>query len=95
MRKILYLQGTLRHSDDEIMETARRDWQAILALMGDGPYFFGDQPAGVDAILFGTLATSLLTPVQSPVRDFLEAQPKLVAYTERMRARFFPELATG
>jgi glutathione S-transferase len=95
IRRMLYLQGTLRHSDDEIMETARRDWQAILPLMSDGPYFFGDEPAGVDAILFGALATSLLTPVPSPVRDFLKAQPKLVAYTERMKTRFFPELATA
>jgi glutathione S-transferase len=95
MRKMLYLQGVLRHSDDEIMEAARRDWQAILSLMGDGPFFFGDDPAGVDAILFGALATSLLTPVPSPARDFLKAQPKLVTHTERMKARFFPELATG
>jgi glutathione S-transferase len=95
MRKILYMQGVLRHSDDEIMEAARRDWQAILPLMSDGPFFFGAEPASVDAILFGTLATSVLTPVPSPVRDFLKAQPKLVAYTERMKARFFPEFATG
>jgi glutathione S-transferase len=95
MRKMLYLQGVLRHSDDEIMEAARRDWQAILPLMGDRPFFFGAEPTGVDAVLFGTLATSLLTPVPSPVRDFLKAQPILVAYTERMKARFFPELATA
>ncbi|WIM14260.1 glutathione S-transferase family protein [Enhydrobacter sp.] len=95
MRKILRLQGLLRHSDDEIMEAARRDWQAVLEVMGDGPFFFGDEPAGVDAILFGTLATSLLTPVPSPVRDFLGTQPRLLAYTHSMKARFFPEFATG
>jgi glutathione S-transferase len=96
MRKILILQGLLRHSDAEIVESARRDWQAILSVMGDGPFFFGAAPTGVDAILFGTLATSLLTPVPSPVHDFLKLQPKLVAHTERMKAQFFPELpATG
>jgi glutathione S-transferase len=93
MRRMLHLQGLLRHSDDEIMESARRDWQAVLSVMGDGPFFFGAEVTSVDAILFGTLATSLLTPIPSPVRDFLEAQPKLVGYTDRMRARFFPELA--
>jgi glutathione S-transferase len=95
MKRILHLQGVLRHSDDEIVEAARRDWQAVLSVMGDGPFFFGSEPTGVDAILFGTLATSLLTPVPSPVRDFLEAQPKLVAHTDKMRARFFPELAAA
>jgi len=95
MLNILYRQGLLRHSDNEIMEAARRDWQAVLTVMSDGPFFFGSEPAGIDATLFGTLATTLLTPVPSPIREFLEAQPKLVAYTERMRACFFPELATA
>jgi glutathione S-transferase len=94
MRKILLLQGLMRHSDDEIMEMGRRDWQAILAVMSDGPFFFGAEPTTVDATLFGALATSLLTPVPSPVADFLRLQPRLVAHTERMRARFFPELAS-
>jgi glutathione S-transferase len=62
--------------------------------MSDGPFFFGDEPAGVDAIVFGALATSILTPIESPIRDFLRSQPALVAYADRMRARFFPDLAT-
>jgi glutathione S-transferase len=62
--------------------------------MGDGPFFFGDEPTGTDAIVFGALATSVLTPIESPIRDFLKSQPAFVAYADRMRARFFPELAT-
>jgi hypothetical protein len=33
------------------------------------------------------------TPIESPIRDFLCSQPACLAYAERMRARFFPELA--
>jgi Glutathione S-transferase, C-terminal domain len=51
--------------------------------------------AKVDAIVFGALATSVLTPIESPIRDFLRSQPALVAYADHMRARFFPELATA
>jgi hypothetical protein len=43
-------------------------------------------------IVFGTLATTVLTPIESPVRDFLRAQPQCLAYAERMRQRYFPEL---
>jgi glutathione S-transferase len=93
MRRILLFQGVLRHDDDEIMAAARRDWQAIAALANDGPFFFGTEPTTVDAILFGALASTLLTPVPSPIRDFLEGQPWLVAHTHRMRERFFSELA--
>jgi glutathione S-transferase len=93
MRRILLYQGVLRHDDDEIMAAARRDWQAIAALASDGPFFFGAEPTTMDAILFGALASTLLTPVPSPIRDFLQGEPWPVAHTHRMRERFFPELA--
>jgi glutathione S-transferase len=93
IKKMLWQQGILRHSDEEILESALRDWHAVLAVMCEGPFFFGDEPTGVDAIVFGALATSVLTPIASPIRDFLRSQPGCVAYAERMRTRFFPELA--
>ena len=68
---------------------------AVLTVMCGGPFFFGDEPTGVDAIVFGALAASVLTPIESPIRDFLRSQPACVAYAERMRARFFPELAVA
>jgi glutathione S-transferase len=95
MRKILWTQGVLRHSDADIIEAGLRDWRAVLTVMSDGPFYFGDEPTGIDAIVFGALATTLLTPIESPVRDFLRSQPGCVAYAERMRARFFPELAAA
>jgi glutathione S-transferase len=93
VRKVLWSQGVLRHTHEDIVESALRDWRAVMAVMSDGPFFFGEEPASVDAIVFGALATSVLTPIESPIRDFLSSQPALVAYAERMRAQFFPELA--
>jgi hypothetical protein len=95
VKKILWTQGILRHSYADIVESARRDWCAVLTVMSDGQFFFRDEPTGIDAIVFGALATSILTPIESPIRDFLRSQPALVVYAERMRARFFPELATA
>ena len=94
MKKLLWMQGVLRHSDEDIVESALRDWRAVLTVLDDKPFLFGDEPTGVDAIVFGALATSMLTPIESPIRDFLRSQPELVAYAERMHTRFFPELAT-
>jgi glutathione S-transferase len=93
IKKTLWQQGILRHSDGEIVESAVRDWRAVLAVMCEGPFFFGDEPTGIDAVVFGALATTVLTPIESPIRDFLRSQPGCVAYAERMHARFFPELA--
>src|SRR5262245_24193410 len=95
MRKILWTQGIWRHSDEDIIAAGLQDWRAVLPLMGEGPYFFGDEPTNVDAIVFAALATTVLTPIESPIRDFLRSQPKCVAYTERIRGRYFPELAAA
>jgi glutathione S-transferase len=95
IRKVLWSQGILRRSHEDIVEPALRDWRAVLTVMGDGPFFFGDEPTGVDAIVFGALATTVLAPIESPIRDFLRSQPACVAYAERMHARFFPELAVA
>jgi glutathione S-transferase len=95
MKKMLWRQGVLRHAHEDIVESALCDWRAVLTVMGDGPFFFGDEPTGIDAIVFGALATTVLTPIESPIRDFLRSQPACVAYAERMRARFFPELAVA
>lgn len=95
IRGLLWTQGILRHSDEEIVEAALRDWRAVLPFMSPGPFFFGDKPCGLDAIVFGTLATTVLTPIESPIRDFLRAQPQCLAYAERMRGHYFPELAHG
>jgi glutathione S-transferase len=95
VKKILWFQGTLRRDDAETMAAAIRDWTAILELMSDGPYFFGAEPSTVDAIVFATLATTVLTPIDSPVRDFLSSKPRPMSYVEGMRSRFFPELAAA
>jgi len=92
IRNLLWTQGILRHSDEEIVEAALRDWHAVLAVMADGPFFFGGKVSGIDAIVFATLATTVLTPIESPIRNFLRSQPRCLAYAERMRKQFFPEL---
>jgi glutathione S-transferase len=95
IKRMLWQQGILRHAHEDIVASALRDWRAVLTVMGDGPFFFGDEPTGVDAIVFGALATSVLTPIESPIRDFLRSQPAFVTYAERLRAHFFPELTAA
>ncbi len=95
IKQMLWKQGILRLSHEEIVQSAVRDWSAVLSLMSDGPFFFGDKPSTTDAIVFGTLAATVLTPIESPIRDFLRSQRRAVAYAEGMRARFFPDLVTA
>ncbi len=93
IKKMLWARGTLRYSHDEIVRAAIGDWRAVLNAMSDGPFFFGDEATGVDAIVFGALASTVLTPIPSPIRDYLIDQPKCIAYAEGVLKRYFPELA--
>ena len=39
----------MRHSHEDIIELALRDWHAVLEVMSDGPFFFGNEPIGARA----------------------------------------------
>jgi glutathione S-transferase len=95
VKALLWSQGVLRGTHEEIVAAAISDWRAVLTFMSDGPFFFGDQATSIDAIVFGTLAPTILTPIETPIRDFLRSQPKALAYAARMLEGFFPELATA
>lgn len=95
VKTLLWNQGVLRGTHEEIVDAAISDWRAVLTFMSDGPFFFGDRATSVDAIVFGTLAPTILTPIETPIRDFLRSQPKVVAYATRMLEGFFPELAAS
>jgi glutathione S-transferase len=65
---------------------------SVLSVMSDGPFCLGDRPTTIDSTVFGTLPTTIYTPIESPIRDYLRGQPAVVAYAERMRERSFADL---
>jgi glutathione S-transferase len=91
MRKHLFERGIARHTQAEIESTGRADVDALVALLGDQPWFFGDAPVKADASAFGLLAATIKSPLQTPVCSYARAQPTLVAYVDRALAHFFPE----
>lgn len=79
-----------RQSPDEIVELGVLSLRALATLLGEKPYLFGEEPVGVDATAFAMLA-ALLTPFfDSPLRRRAQAFGNLVAYVDRMMARFYP-----
>ncbi len=90
IRKAAYFQGLYRHNAEERRELARRGVAACAALLGDKPFLFGDEPRGADATL-GALVMCGLCPLSSgALRDAMQEAPNLVAYAQRIEARFFP-----
>lgn len=92
-RKHLFERGIGRHAPAEIEAMGKADLDAISALLGDREWLVADQPSKVDASAFGLLAVPILNGMPTPVASYARTLPNLVAYVERGKARFFPELA--
>ena len=85
--------GVGRHSEQEILALAARSLMALDALLGDKAFMMGDKPTSVDAFVFATLAGMLTPFFDSPLRRRAERFPRLVCYTARIMARYYPDFA--
>jgi glutathione S-transferase len=86
-------RGIGRHNEDEIVQIAARVLRAVEILLADKPYLMGDEPVGADAFVFAVLAGAMTPWFDTPIRDLAISSPTLVAYVDRMMARFYPGFA--
>lgn len=85
--------GIGRHDADEIHALGMRSLHALSALLGEKDYLMGDAPTSVDAIAFALLAGLVAPYFDSRLRRAAERDAALLAYTDRMMARFYPRFA--
>jgi glutathione S-transferase len=83
--------GIGRHNEDEILWLGERSLKALAVMLGDKPFLFGDRPVGSEAVVYSTLMVTMNPFFDSALRDRAAAMPTLVAYVERMNARFYPD----
>ena len=86
-----YIRGIGRHTGSEIAKFAAADLQAASTLLGDKPYIFGDEPTTTDCSLYGFLSITLWAPIPYFGQDELKRHPNLVAFCERIRARYWAD----
>ncbi len=86
-------QGLGRHTEMEIKQIARNDFQALSSYLGQKRYFFGDQPATLDAIAYAFLASFVLAPFDSSMNDIATEYSNLVAFCERVHSRWYAQPA--
>ena len=89
VRRYLDGQGMGRHKAEEIYALGAADVRAVAAWLGDQPYFMGAEPSGADATVYPFMENTITPPFASPMKDAALASPNLVAYTRRMRERYF------
>ncbi len=91
VRRDLAGQGLGRHSEAERAELAQRAVAALADILGDKPFVIGNTPCGADATAFAFIAAGLCPLFESATRTAMEARPNLIAYRDRMMARYYPE----
>ncbi|MBL8628928.1 MAG: glutathione S-transferase family protein [Rhodospirillaceae bacterium] len=94
VKKALWNHGLGRHSTEDIWRLGIADVQALSHWLGMRPYGFGDQPTVFDAVLFSQIACILHTPWDFPLKAATLKHRNLVEHSERILARYFPELNT-
>ena len=95
MRTQLQGHGMGRHSPQEIYRLGQADLAAIADFLADKQFFMGETPTTVDTTVDAYVANILFAPIESPLKEYGLTRPNLVAYCNRMRARFYPEFSTS
>jgi len=95
LRANLHGQGLGRHSDEEIAYLGARTLFALSGILGEKTYFLGEEASSVDATAFAMIAGVITPYFDSKLRDAALRCTNLVAYSERMMRRFYPEFAAA
>ena len=93
VRKYLHAHGLGRHSPGEILSLARRDIDAIAAVLGAKPYLMGESVCGADATIFAFLISALCPHFDTELASAVARHENLVAYCDRMMSTYFTDYA--
>ncbi|MDB5986215.1 MAG: hypothetical protein JWR16_1268 [Nevskia sp.] len=84
--------GAGRNSEAEVETLAYTQIDAVSDFLGDKPYFHGDEPSSVDAVLYSNLVHLMFTPFPGPIIDYANSKANLRAYTDRIFNQHYPQL---
>ncbi|XP_018915987.1 failed axon connections [Bemisia tabaci] len=87
-------QGIGVHTPEEIIDFGKNDLKVLTDVLGEKPYFFGNDPTTLDVVVFANLAQLyfLDSEIKNPLREYLnESCANLVGHVNRMKERCFPD----
>ena len=91
--KMLQGQGLGRHSDEEVAALAKRDVEAISAIIGGSKYLLGNRVSVADAGVFPFLWSGSSKVFRGSVGEAVRGNETAYGYVKRMIQEFFPEYA--
>lgn len=88
VRNSLHGQGMGRHMPEEVHAFGASDIKAIADYLGEKPFFFGDTPGSIDAVIFAALINNQVPKIVWPQQCSVKSYPNLEAYCARFVDRF-------
>ncbi|KAI7686499.1 Uncharacterized protein SSS_02522 [Sarcoptes scabiei] len=83
--------GSSRHSQEEVLESAKEDLLALSNLLGSKDYFFGKEPHLLDCVAFAHLAQFIFVPFGG-LKEWMETEASnLINLVNRMKAKYWPD----
>ena len=89
VRQALTMHGLGRHTPEEIYTFGRNDLDAIATFLDDKPFFMGDRPTSIDAILAGLLINMLTSRIDTSLTRHAWAIPTFADYALRFERTVF------
>jgi glutathione S-transferase len=81
-----HYQGIGRFEPEGAYARGIADLQAVANLLGDNDFMFGPTPTSIDASVYGFVANIFFYEIDTPLKQFVLAQPNLVRHCEALRA---------
>lgn len=91
IRRDLHGQGIGRHSPREVSAFGRQNIQTLGDRLGDGPYWFGDQPTSADAAIAPHIMAIAGDPLDGALSRAVAGHPSLVGYAKRVTEATIPD----
>lgn len=89
VKSALAKHGIGKHSDEEIMRIAENTLANLSVLLADKPYFFGESPSTLDAVVYGFVAQVTLVDLENPLIKRARKHQNLVAFCHRIQATYY------
>lgn len=89
VRKALFMHGLGRHSQNEIMDIAKKDLTALSDYLGNKDYFLINKPTTLDVSVYAYLAQLIVPPIESELNELAKSFDNLVTFVERIHKQFY------
>jgi glutathione S-transferase len=82
-----HYQGIGRYEPDQVYARGVDDLRVVGNVIGDDTFAFGSRPTSIDAAIYGFVANIYFYDIDTPLKQYVLSQPRLVRHCEAMHAR--------